>query len=69
MSALPPKADIAACHWDVRFVPKADIAPPHSIISLARSKIDVGISMLSTFAVVPKADIGIGSNPSQKSGG
>ena len=25
MSALPPKADIAECDWDVRFVPKADI--------------------------------------------
>ena len=26
MSALPPKADIAERRWDVRFVPKADIA-------------------------------------------
>jgi len=26
MSALPPKADIAERHQDVRFVPKADIA-------------------------------------------
>jgi hypothetical protein len=25
MSALPPKADIAGCDRDVRFVPKADI--------------------------------------------
>jgi hypothetical protein len=25
MSALPPKADIAECDRDVRFVPKADI--------------------------------------------
>jgi hypothetical protein len=25
MSALPPKADIAECDWDVRYVPKADI--------------------------------------------
>jgi hypothetical protein len=25
MSALPPKADIAGRHLDVRFVPKADI--------------------------------------------
>ena len=25
MSALPPKADIAERHWDVRFVPKAEI--------------------------------------------
>jgi hypothetical protein len=25
MSAIPPKADIAECDWDVRFVPKADI--------------------------------------------
>ena len=28
MSALPPKADIAAGQTDVRFVPKADIRPP-----------------------------------------
>jgi len=27
MSGLPPKADIAESDWDVRFVPKADIAP------------------------------------------
>jgi hypothetical protein len=26
MSALPPKADIAKRHWDVRFVPIGDIA-------------------------------------------
>jgi hypothetical protein len=26
MSALPPKADIAERHWDVRNVPKADMA-------------------------------------------
>jgi hypothetical protein len=25
MSALPPKADITECDWDVRFVPQADI--------------------------------------------
>jgi hypothetical protein len=25
MSALPPKADIAECEYDVRFVPIADI--------------------------------------------
>jgi hypothetical protein len=28
MSALPPKADIAGCDRDVRFVPKADIGLP-----------------------------------------
>ena len=28
MSALPPKADIAECDGDVRFVPKADISYP-----------------------------------------
>jgi hypothetical protein len=25
MSALPPKADIAECEWNVRFVPIADM--------------------------------------------
>ena len=28
MSALPPKADIGTQSWNVRFVPKADIALP-----------------------------------------
>jgi hypothetical protein len=28
MSALPPKADIAECDGDVRFLPKADIRAP-----------------------------------------
>jgi hypothetical protein len=36
MSALPPKADIGTRSRDVRFVPKADIAPLHSITSSAR---------------------------------
>jgi hypothetical protein len=31
MSALPPKADIVERDHHVRFVPKADIAPLHSI--------------------------------------
>ena len=31
MSALPPKADIRPRHWEVRFVPKADIAPLHRV--------------------------------------
>jgi hypothetical protein len=26
MSALPPKADIDGARWNVRFVPKADMA-------------------------------------------
>jgi hypothetical protein len=58
MSALPPKADIETRSRDVRFVPEAEIAPPYSITSLARSitslarsKIDVGISMPSAFVV------------------
>jgi len=29
MSALPPKADIGTQSWNVRFVPKADMRPPH----------------------------------------
>src|SRR5262249_20420484 len=36
MSALPPKADIDQHGHDVRFVPKADIEPLHSITSSAR---------------------------------
>jgi hypothetical protein len=31
MSALPPKADIGERNWDVRFVPKADVALLRSI--------------------------------------
>jgi hypothetical protein len=38
MSALPPKADIGWPGWDVRFVPKADIAGLiYSITSSARA--------------------------------
>jgi hypothetical protein len=51
MSALPPKADIAECDWDVRFVPKADIAP-YSIISSARADNVGGTSMPSALAVL-----------------
>jgi hypothetical protein len=36
MSALPPKADIGRAHWDVRFVPKADIEP---LIRLSRRRV------------------------------
>ena len=35
MSALPPKADIGTQSRDVRFVPKADIAPTYLITSSA----------------------------------
>jgi hypothetical protein len=31
MSALPPKADIAERDWDVRFVPKAEVAVIRSV--------------------------------------
>ncbi|MGB8640060.1 MAG: hypothetical protein WCD30_18275, partial [Pseudolabrys sp.] len=30
MSALPPKADMCSAQTDVRFVPKADVAPTRS---------------------------------------
>jgi len=56
MSALPPKADIAEHHSDVRFVPKADILHcseerPYSITSSARSRIPVGRSTPIALAV------------------
>jgi hypothetical protein len=35
MSALPPKADIADCNRDVRFVPKADSCTAAKILSFA----------------------------------
>jgi hypothetical protein len=41
MSALPPKADIAQHDGDVRFVPKADIAP--LVDDLARELLSFGI--------------------------
>ena len=48
MSALPPKADIAECDWDVRFVPKADILRcgkerRYSITSSAVADLPVGV--------------------------
>jgi len=49
MSALPPKADIAECDWNVRFVPKADI---QSSISSARNIRASGTLIPSVFAVV-----------------
>jgi hypothetical protein len=42
MSALTPKADIAGRQLHVRFVPKADIEPPHSITSSARARSEGG---------------------------
>jgi hypothetical protein len=36
MSAIPPKADIVQYDYNVRFVPKANIALRHSITSSAR---------------------------------
>jgi len=39
MSALPPKADITAAQTNVRFVPKADIAPstPPNVVVAAKA--------------------------------
>jgi len=51
MSALPPKADMCGALADVRFGPKADIAPPHSIISSARACIDGGTLMPSALRI------------------
>ena len=52
MSALPSKADMCGATKDVRYVPIADIAPPHSIISSARACIDGGTPMPSALAVL-----------------
>src|SRR5438067_6482248 len=35
-SALPPKADIHPAHWDVRFVPKADIGVAEKLLQSPR---------------------------------
>jgi hypothetical protein len=51
MSALPPKADIAECDGDVRFVPKADILA-YSITSFARERSDGDTVRPSAFAVL-----------------
>jgi hypothetical protein len=50
-SALPPKADIGGAQRDVRFVPKADIAPPHSITWSARAISDDGTVRPNALAV------------------
>jgi len=52
MSALPPKADIGAQSWNVRFVPKADILRcskerRYSITTSAIESTPSGISMPS----------------------
>ena len=51
MSALPPKADMDHHGRDVRFVPKADMAPGHSITSSARESTDGGTVRPSALAV------------------
>ena len=56
MSALPPKADIGAQSWNVRFVPKADILRcskerRYPIASSAIESTPGGISMPSARAV------------------
>jgi len=51
MSALPPKADIRVRRSDVRYVPKADMAPGHSITSSARESMDAGTVRPSALAV------------------
>ena len=52
MSALPPIADMCGATRDVGYGPKADIAPPHSIISSARACIGGGTLMPSALAVL-----------------
>jgi len=52
MSALPLKADIAECDWDVRFWHKADIPALHSMISSARADSVGGTSIWSALAVL-----------------
>ena len=52
MSALPPKADIRQRDLDVRFVPKADIEPPHSDHPRRRVAGAAGTSSPSAFAVL-----------------
>jgi hypothetical protein len=51
MSALSPKADINGRIFDVRFVPKADIASRYSITSSAMDSTPDGTSIPSARAV------------------
>jgi hypothetical protein len=62
MSALPPKADIAGRELNVRFVPKADIAPGQSINLSTRERSEYGLvrpSALARLARLPYSPIGI----------
>jgi hypothetical protein len=52
MSAVPPEAGIERQTFDVRFVPLADIASPHSITSSARASSVGGTVRPSAFAVL-----------------
>src|SRR5262245_32458944 len=52
MSALSPKAYMCGATRDVRFGPKADIAPRYSITSSARASSAGGTVMPSAFAVL-----------------
>jgi hypothetical protein len=42
MSALPPKADIARCHWHVRLVPKAAVSNRSKIAFLLDHLVGAG---------------------------
>ena len=49
MSALPPKADIAACDRHVRFVPKADIgrkARPFDLLHVMDAAAELRLSQV-----------------------
>jgi hypothetical protein len=41
MSALPPKADIAECDWDARFVPQPDVSNRSNPLEAKGSKIRI----------------------------
>jgi hypothetical protein len=52
MSALPLKADIAECCWNVRFGPLADIPPIHSMTSSALASSEAGIVTPNAFVAL-----------------
>ena len=56
-SALPPIADIRQCRWDVRFVPKADMAPGLWLTALRvfSHRLDFLVNSFATWSMVKLA--------------
>jgi len=56
MSALPPKADIGWAYWDVRFVPKAEVAVIRSLELIVQSGAKDAVGEMGVSGSVPRSE-------------